>query len=666
MGEEAAPVTRQRKKRKWDQPAEGLPATVVLPTMLPLNGVGGLAAIGFPGVFTPVGVFPTLPATAALSSTGHVAPAVAAIQQQNAAAIVQKINLDLKGIIPQPKMQDELIAREIVINDADPGIRYKLTKRQTQEEIQSKSGAVVITRGRYKPPSGPVDHEKPLYLHISAGVHLKDTAERIKAVDQGAAIVEEMLKQGRQSQLGPPAGPLPYGMGSSLLTSMVYVGCDADASFDLLGRIRGPNDQYLIHIMKETGAIVMLRGRGSGNAEETTLPPHLYISCDNAKNLDDARRLAESLLETVLSESSLYQVPLGIPHAMGQIVPSIASGSLVTSLSPQPAIVGSTEAVTPHAQPVPLNRVYAAVPPPEQLLSDGTPTSEEVISGPEENSGAICASTNEPILESDPLSTTLSKTTSFPFEAYSSPIPVSAVNFSEAGYSAFTSSYPLSSNEICPFGPMPSYGQFLSSPVPQIVHSYAHAASAVTTSYCGYSGVYPQISPLQQVAMVLQRPPPPLSVKAGDVSSSLASSIKPPPSSNHAKQQEKQPGQRRKFQEFRIPKEPSKDNQQQVGRMSGNSRVGEPSHRDNLQESKSSLLPTAPVTKKEPFILDMLPVHVATSSPAMKQLDEQDTTTGAGIKLVDYAEEDEETSELSLPLTPPHSSYVDGKPFWAP
>lgn len=35
----------------------------------------------------------------------------------------------------QPKIQDELIAREIIINDAESSIRYKLTKRQTQEEV---------------------------------------------------------------------------------------------------------------------------------------------------------------------------------------------------------------------------------------------------------------------------------------------------------------------------------------------------------------------------------------------------------------------------------------------------------------------------------------------------------------------------------------------------
>lgn len=40
----------------------------------------------------------------------------------------------------QPKIQDELIAREIVINDADPSVRYRLTKRQTQEEVNIVNG----------------------------------------------------------------------------------------------------------------------------------------------------------------------------------------------------------------------------------------------------------------------------------------------------------------------------------------------------------------------------------------------------------------------------------------------------------------------------------------------------------------------------------------------
>uniref|UniRef100_A0A453INN5 ATP-dependent RNA helicase PRP5/DDX46/KHDC4 KH domain-containing protein n=1 Tax=Aegilops tauschii subsp. strangulata TaxID=200361 RepID=A0A453INN5_AEGTS len=49
-------------------------------------------------------------------------------------------------LLPQAKLPDELIAREVVINDADPSVRYKLTKRQTQDEIQQCTCTVIITR----------------------------------------------------------------------------------------------------------------------------------------------------------------------------------------------------------------------------------------------------------------------------------------------------------------------------------------------------------------------------------------------------------------------------------------------------------------------------------------------------------------------------------------
>jgi hypothetical protein len=238
-------ATRQRKKRKWDQPAEGIvSAGAVMPGVLPLATSGAFAGLGaMPGAFPYVNYFPAVPSTIVQPPGATMTPATV---QQNAAAIVQKFNQDMasKGLLLQAKIQDELIAREITINDADPGVRYKLTKRQTQEEIQQKTGAVVITRGRYRPPNGPVELEKPLYLHISAGVNLKDTAERIKAVDQAAAIVEEMLKQGQQSQVplrSALGGTTTNGNVAMPVTAYIFVGIEADPSFNLVGRIRGPN-----------------------------------------------------------------------------------------------------------------------------------------------------------------------------------------------------------------------------------------------------------------------------------------------------------------------------------------------------------------------------------------------------------------------------------------
>ncbi|CAO2816374.1 unnamed protein product [Amaranthus hypochondriacus] len=276
-------ISKQRKKRRWDQPDESLVSCgVVLPGMLAMSTVGS------PGV-SPPGAF----SSSCAPSTSLVKVANVSIQspvvQQQAAAVVQKLN--------QSKIQEELIiAREIVINDADPAMRYKLTKRQTQEEIQKCTGAVVITRGKYRPPNAVPDGEKPLYLHISGGAHLKETAERILAVDRAAAMIEDMLKQ----------APHP-------LSTCVYLGFDADPSLNIAARIRGPNDQYINHIINETGALVVLRGRGSGYLGNTIgeggqQPLHLLLSSNNKKSLEAAKVLAENLLDTIGRECGANRV----------------------------------------------------------------------------------------------------------------------------------------------------------------------------------------------------------------------------------------------------------------------------------------------------------------------------------------------------------------------
>ncbi|KAL2898455.1 Protein RIK, partial [Bienertia sinuspersici] len=149
-----------RKKRKWDQPEDSLVWREVV-----LSGMYSNATVGCPGVSLSGAVPASCPPTSSSMKAGYVSIQASAMQQQ-AAAVLQKVN--------QPKIQEDLIiAREIVINDADPAMRYKLTKRQTQEEIKKCTGAVVITRGKYRPPSAVPDGEKPLYLHISAGAHVR-------------------------------------------------------------------------------------------------------------------------------------------------------------------------------------------------------------------------------------------------------------------------------------------------------------------------------------------------------------------------------------------------------------------------------------------------------------------------------------------------------------
>lgn len=189
------------------------------------------AGLAFPGLHPLVNGGIGLPGVVPVSSASVSIPFAA-----NGSMLLPGIQAPLQqlavSLALKPKIQDELIiAKEIVINDAEPAIRYKLTKRQTQEEIQKCTGAVVITRGKYRPPNAPPDSEKPLYLHISAGSHLESTVERIKAVDHAAAMVDEILKLGSINNV----------LKANSLSTSVYLGFEADPSLNLAACIRGPN-----------------------------------------------------------------------------------------------------------------------------------------------------------------------------------------------------------------------------------------------------------------------------------------------------------------------------------------------------------------------------------------------------------------------------------------
>ncbi|KDO72757.1 hypothetical protein CISIN_1g007659mg [Citrus sinensis] len=452
--------TRQRKKRKWDQPAESL-------INFPLASFG----ISLPGV--PVAPVVPAPAAAAFFTNPPVA----------SGATVPPVVL--QGPLPpkfnQPKVQDELIiAREIVINDSESSVRYKLTKRHTQEEIQKCTGAVVITRGKYRLPNAPPDGEKPLYLHISAGAHLKETAERILAVDHAAAMVEEMLKQGHA---GFPTLQTVMGNGVQAMSTSVFLGFDADASLNIAARIRGPNDQYINHIMNETGATVLLRGRGSGNSEglqgEVHQPLHLFLSSNNPKSLEEAKRLAENLLDTISAE---------------------CGASRVSSC-----------------------KVYNAVPPPQQLLTgiQGFGNEQKL------NAGSAVILTSTVNLSSVPLAPS---------------VPGVTTVYSQ--------------------GMMLQSGGILNSVQPQQnIVGYPQPVSTGGTSYSGYEGIYPQATPLQQVALALRQSSSPLTSLVAPTAS-VSSTATTSTTSTAMSEKEKRPPQKRKFQELPVgSKGPAKHNQ---------------------------------------------------------------------------------------------------------
>lgn len=107
-------------------------------------------------------------------------------------------------------------------------------------------------------------------------MQLKDTAERILAVDCAAAMVEEMLKQGQNLQaVGSTFHPFSNGtkvwlhawlasvcqdvfmintgfslnQGIHALSMSVFLGFDADPSLNIAARIRGPNVSSLSFLL---------------------------------------------------------------------------------------------------------------------------------------------------------------------------------------------------------------------------------------------------------------------------------------------------------------------------------------------------------------------------------------------------------------------------------
>ncbi|OAY56909.1 protein RIK isoform X2 [Manihot esculenta] len=463
--------SRQRKKRKWDQPAEPLVSAGVAGAsgVFPLGNIGSLAGISLPGIASVSGAFLTNQFVANCAPIPPVYQVPSIPQTQSNATVVPKSD--------QPKIQDELIiAREIVINDAESSVRFKLTKRQTQEEIQKCTSAVVITRGKYRPPNAPPDGEKPLYLHISAGSHLKDTAERILAVDRAAAMVEEMLKLGSNAQPSLPIFPIAPGSGAKALSTCVFLGFDADPSLNIAARIRGPNDQYINHIMNETGATVILKGRGSGNFESPSSgdmqqPLHLLLSANNSKSLEDAKRLADNLLDTISLE---------------------CGASRVSSCN-----------------------VYSAVPPPQQLLVGI------------KNSGDEHKVNTSPTAGLTPLA-----------RSSAPPIPSSSVAI-HGTTSVFSQ------------GTVYQPGGIVNTVQPQL-NLIRHPQPLVNggTSYSGYEGIYPQATPLQQVALALRQSTSPTTSTVAPATS-IASNV-PTPSTSSIPEKEKRPTHRRKFQELPI------------------------------------------------------------------------------------------------------------------
>ncbi|XP_040889936.1 KH homology domain-containing protein 4-like isoform X2 [Toxotes jaculatrix] len=242
--------------------------------------------------------------------------------------------------VPVPATTEEMVVTEVDINDVPLNCRDLLTKGKTQEEIRQFSGAVVSTKGHYmtEAEKGKGGGQRPLYLHVQGKTQeqVNKAVMRIKEIISEDVLRASAASGGQQVPVMPPLTlypqpprpviptPVPRmpntnsvpGQGhrpaaphsGSFVHTKIFVGLDqALPSFNVNEKVEGPAGSYLSHIQTETGARVFLRGKGSGYIEQASKresfePLYVYISHPNAAGLEAAKKLTESLLETVRAE----------------------------------------------------------------------------------------------------------------------------------------------------------------------------------------------------------------------------------------------------------------------------------------------------------------------------------------------------------------------------
>lgn len=353
--------------------------------------------------------------------------------------------------------------------------------------------------------------------------------------------------------------------------------------------------------MNETGATVVLRGRGSGNLEDSNTEEaqkglHLYLSSTNQKSLEAARNLAESLLDTICTE---------------------CCASRISSC-----------------------KAYTAVPPPQELLA-GVQTSG--------------------------------------FQGVNASPVTGAEGSTSSTLSAAPNMLPLcTSSNVCPpgsiiyRGSLPIYGN------PQPAVSYPSVTGG--TCYTGYGGIYPQATPLQQVALALRKIPTPitsvsaLTTSVASSNPSLSTTLES--NSNSLVKTKIQPPQKRKFQELPAS---SKGLTYRQNLLQG-SECLKPGLGESVTRSISSMLPPNKLLLSGPDVLvspkDMPPpppkfTAIKPTCEAEKTLpttkiSNEEPVSDTLLKLVEYGEEDEDIDNLGEEAIESNLARNPAqKPFWA-
>ncbi|EKX35045.1 hypothetical protein GUITHDRAFT_166094 [Guillardia theta CCMP2712] len=191
----------------------------------------------------------------------------------------------------------------VEINGSPASQRNILTRGTWQKEVTAKSGAAVVTKGKFYSPEELAQRKDGDEIPLSLEVSAFDARQVDKAVD----LIREIMND---TPLPDPRA-LSKQVADGFAVKKVFVGLeDAPPTFSVIGKILGPKGSYLKHINTISGARVDLRGKGSRQlpgVPGADLPLHIEISSRVESQVEEAVRLVEDLVGTVKADYEKYK-----------------------------------------------------------------------------------------------------------------------------------------------------------------------------------------------------------------------------------------------------------------------------------------------------------------------------------------------------------------------
>jgi len=290
-------TTEVKRKRKWDVDDSGQPTTPPSAATTPESSQ------------PPISRTPSIPDLLNMVKQNVATPASHPPGVAGMTGTVVKLLEDVVVVKNTETKTDGTIQHigDIDINDIKN--KYLLTKGATQIDIKEKTGADIITRGKYYPDRNlATEKEPPLYLHIVAQSEeaLEKAIEEVKALMQQSLV----LIQTRERQAPTPAPVTPTfnnHVQRVYHTDKISVDMEGERGFNVRAKIVGPQGAYVKHIQHTTGSRIQLKGRGSGYVEhetgrESDEPLHVFISSQTENGLAAAKDLVHDLIKTVKAD----------------------------------------------------------------------------------------------------------------------------------------------------------------------------------------------------------------------------------------------------------------------------------------------------------------------------------------------------------------------------